>query len=166
MKKILTLLLLAACVGCNTEDDTQKNESANFSGTLKVTSVATPTNTPFELSDVHFELAETKDKTFNLTMHQIRFVATMPMSLTIVIPQLRLTDSDNDGILELSSTVDPIVPYFGGKPYTLLQIPEFSGTYAGGKLAVSFVCKSDNPKFNVNGEPLNHKAVFQGTLLK
>ena len=49
-------------------------------------------------------------------MYNVRFAQSMPMSLNIVIPELKYEDSDNDGIYELTSTADPIIPYIGGKP--------------------------------------------------
>lgn len=165
MKKIFLLLVLAACTACNTEDDTQKPpQTAKFGGTLTVTSNNTPSAEPFELKNVVFEFARDEDGTFNMTMHEIRFASTMPMSLNIVIPKLKYADTDGDGISEFTSTVTPIVPYIGGKPYSAFEIPEFESTLTtGGKLSVTFTCKND--KIPVGGETLDHKAAYHGTML-
>ena len=77
----------------------------------------------------------------------------MPMSLTIVIPELKYEDSDGDGIYELTSTADPIVPYIGGKPYNAFEIPMFTGRLANGG------------QIPVGDETLDHKAVYKGTIL-
>lgn len=164
MKKLFLLLVLAAGTACNTEDDTRTPQTANFGGTLTVTSNNTPSAEPFELKNVHFELAQDEDGTFNMTMHEIRFATTMPMSLNILIPKLEYADTDSDGLYEFRSTVTPIVPYIGGKPYSAFEIPEFESTLTSdGKLDVMFTCKND--KIPVGGETLDHKAVFHGTLL-
>ena len=42
---------------------------------------------------------------------------TIPGRRTPFIPELKYEDSDGDGIYELTSTADPIIPYIGGKPY-------------------------------------------------
>lgn len=165
MKKFLLLLTLAAGTACNTEDDTRTPpQTANFGGTLTVTSNNTPSAAPFELKDVHFEIAQNEDGTFNLTMHEIRFATSMPMSLNIVIPALKYGDANNDGVCEFTSTVTPIVPYIGGKPYSAFQIPEFDCTLTtNGKLSVTFTCRND--KIPVGGETLDHKAIYHGTIL-
>lgn len=165
MKKFLLLFVLAAATACNTEDDTPKPpQTANFGGTLIVTSNNTPSAEPFELKNVRFELARDADGTYNMTMHEIRFATTMPMSLNIVIPKLKYAETDGDGIPEFTSTVTPIVPYIGGKPYSAFEIPEFESTLTSdGKLSVAFTCKND--KIPVGGETLDHRAVYHGTIL-
>lgn len=164
MKKFLLLLALAASVACNTEDDNNNRQKANFGGTLTVTSNhPNSTMVPFEASDVRFELTEDNNGTFKLTMHEIRFAASMPMSLTIVIPELEYEDSNGDGIYELTSTADPIVPYIGGKPYSAFEIPMFTGRLANGGLEVIFTCR--NPRIPVGDETLDHKAQYRGTIL-
>ena len=130
MKKFLLLLALAASVACNTEDEKDSRQSADFGGTLTVTSNRNPEAEPFVASDVTFELTEDNNGLFKLTMHEIRFAASMPMKLTIVIPELKYEDANGDGIYELTSTADPIVPYIGGKPYSDFKIPVFTGRVA------------------------------------
>lgn len=117
MKKLLILLALAACAACNTEDDNDNRQTATFEGTLTITSNQTPSATPFVTNNISFELTEDNSGLFKLTMYNVRFAQSMPMSLNIVIPELKYEDSDNDGIYELTSTADPIIPYIGGKPY-------------------------------------------------
>lgn len=163
MKKFLLLLALAASVACNTEDEKDSRQSADFGGTLTVTSNRNPEAAPFVASDVTFELTEDNNGLFKLTMHEIRFAASMPMKLTIVIPELKYEDANGDGIYELTSTADPIVPYIGGKPYSEFKIPVFTGRVANGGLEVIFTCV--NPQILVGGETLDHKAVFRGTIL-
>lgn len=163
MKKFLLLFALAASVACNTEDEKDSRQSADFGGTLTVTSNRNPEAAPFEASDVTFELTEDNNGLFKLTMHEIRFAASMPMKLTIVIPELKYEDANGDGIYELTSTADPIVPYIGGKPYSEFKIPVFTGRVANGGLEVIFTCV--NPQIPVGGETLDHKAVFRGTIL-
>lgn len=165
MKKLLLLLVLAAGTACNTEDDTQTSpQTAKFGGTLTVTSNNTPSAEPFELKNATFELTQDGDGTYNMTMHEIRFATSMPMSLNIVIPKLKYADTDGNGVPEFISTVTPIVPYIGGKPYSAFEIPDFESTLTSdGKLSVRFTCKND--KIPVGGETLDHKAVFHGTLL-
>ena len=104
MKKLLILLALAACAACNTEDDNDNRQKATFGGTLTVTSNRHPEATPFVASNISFELTEDNSGLFKLTMHEVRFAQSMPMSLTIVIPELKYEDSDGDGIYELTST--------------------------------------------------------------
>ena len=116
MKKLLILLALAACAACNTEDDNDNRQKATFGGTLTITSNQTPSATPFVTNNISFELTEDNSGLFKLTMYNVRFAQSMPMSLNIVIPELKYEDSDNDGIYELTSTADPIIPYIGGKP--------------------------------------------------
>ena len=76
---------------------------------------------------------------------------------------------DGDGIYELTSTADPIIPYIGGKPYYDPQtgkgfaIPMFTGRLANGVLEVIFTCR--NAKIPVGDETLDHKAVYKGTIL-
>jgi len=102
-------------------------------------------------------------------MYNVRFAQSMPMSLNIVIPELKYEDSDNDGIYELTSTADPIIPYIGGKPYYDPQtgkgfaIPMFTGRLANGSLEVIFTCR--NAQIPVGDETLDHKAVYKGTIL-
>lgn len=163
MKKFLLLLALAASVACNTEDEKDSRQSADFGGTLTVTSNRNPEAAPFVASDVTFELTEDNNGLFKLTMHEIRFAASMPMKLTIVIPELKYEDANGDGIYELTSTADPIVPYIGGKPYSEFKIPVFTGRVANGGLEVIFTCV--NAQIPVGGETLDHKAVFRGTIL-
>lgn len=133
MKKLLILLALAACAACNTEDDNDNRQKATFGGTLTITSNQTPSATPFVTNNISFELTEDNSGLFKLTMYNVRFAQSMPMSLNIVIPELKYEDSDNDGIYELTSTADPIIPYIGGKPYYDPQtgkgfaIPMFTG---------------------------------------
>lgn len=117
MKKLLILLALAACAACNTEDDNDNRQTATFGGTLTITSNQTPSATPFVTNNISFELTEDNSGLFKLTMYNVRFAQSMPMSLNIVIPELKYEDSDGDGIYELTSTADPIIPYIGGKPY-------------------------------------------------
>lgn len=162
MKKLLLLFAFAALAACNTEDEKDTRHNATFSGTLTVTSNQSPSSAPFVATNVRFELTEDNDGTFKLTMHEIRFAASMPMALNIVIPALQYRDSNDDGIYELSSTVDPIVPYIGGKPYSAFEIPTFTGRIAENALNVIFDCR--NPKIPVGGESLDHRAEFRGTL--
>ena len=169
MKKLLILLALAACAACNTEDDNDNRQTATFGGTLTITSNQNPEAAPFEASDVTFELSEDNSGLFKLTMHEVRFTSSMPMSLNIVIPELKYEDSDGDGIYELTSTADPIIPYISGKPRydpqtgTGFAIPMFTGRLANGGLEVIFTCRNaDQP---VGDETLDHKAVYKGTIL-
>lgn len=164
MKKFLILLALAASVACNTEDDNDKRREATFGGTLTITSNKTPAAEPFVASNVSFELTESKDGLFKLTMHDVRFAASMPMTLTIVISELKYGDADGDGIYELTSTVDPIVPYIGGKPYSAFEIPMFTGRLAGDALNVIFTCRNAN--IEVGDETLDHRAEYRGKTLK
>lgn len=164
MKKFLILLALAASVACNTEDDNDKRREATFGGTLTITSNKIPAAEPFVASNVSFELTESKDGLFKLTMHDVRFAASMPMTLTIVIPELKYGDADGDGIYELTSTVDPIVPYIGGKPYSAFEIPMFTGRLAGDALNVIFTCRNAN--IEVGDETLDHRAEYRGKTLK
>ena len=170
MKKLLILLALAACAACNTEDDNDNRQKATFGGTLTITSNQTPSATPFVTNNISFELTEDNSGLFKLTMYNVRFAQSMPMSLNIVIPELKYEDSDNDGIYELTSTADPIIPYIGGKPYYDPQtgkgfaIPMF--TAAGSPTAawqVIFTCR--NAQIPVGDETLDHKAVYKGTIL-
>ena len=108
MKKLLILLALAACAACNTEDDNDNRQTATFGGTLTITSNQTPSATPFVTNNISFELTEDNSGLFKLTMYNVRFAQSMPMSLNIVIPELKYEDSDGDGIYELTSTADPI----------------------------------------------------------
>lgn len=163
MKKFLLLLALAASVACNTEDEKDSRQSATFGGTLTVTSNKNPGAEPFEASNVSFELTEGNNGLFNLTMHEVRFAASMPMSLTIVIPELKYEDANGDGVYELTSTADPIVPHIGGKPYSAFEIPLFTGRLANGNLEVIFTCV--NAQIPVGGETLDHKAEYRGTIL-
>ena len=110
MKKLLILLALAACAACNTEDDNDNRQKATFGGTLTITSNQTPSATPFVTNNISFELTEDNSGLFKLTMYNVRFAQSMPMSLNIVIPELKYEDSDNDGIYELTSTADPDHP--------------------------------------------------------
>lgn len=169
MKKLLLLFALAALAACNTEDEKGDSQSVNFAGTLSVSSVQTPSATPFVMTDVHFELSDGNKGLLNLTMHEIRFATSMPMSLNIVIPDLDYADNDGDGIFELTSTADPIIPYIGGKPYFNpatgdgFEIADFKATLADGRLSVSFICR--NPKIPVGAETLDHKAEYHGSIL-
>lgn len=163
MKKLLILLALAACAACNTEDDNDNRQKATFGGTLTVTSNRHPEATPFVASNISFELTEDNSGLFKLTMHEVRFAQSMPMSQTIVIPELKYEDSDGDGIYELTSTADPIVPYIGGKPYNAFEIPMFTGRLANGGLEVIFTCR--NAQIPMGDETLDHKAVYKGTIL-
>ena len=126
MKKLLILLALAACAACNTEDDNDNRQKATFGGTLTITSNQTPSATPFVTNNISFELTEDNSGLFKLTMYNVRFAQSMPMSLNIVIPELKYEDSDNDGIYELTSTADPIIPYIGGQrqPGGDLHLPQ------------------------------------------
>ena len=144
MKKLLILLALAACAACNTEDDNDNRQKATFGGTLTITSNQTPSATPFVTNNISFELTEDNSGLFKLTMYNVRFAQSMPMSLNIVIPELKYEDSDNDGIYELTSTADPIIPANGG-------------------LEVIFTCR--NAQIPVGDETLDHKAVYKGTIL-
>ena len=168
MKKLLILLALAACAACNTEDDNDNRQKATFGGTLTITSNQTPSATPF-VTNISFELTEDNSGLFKLTMYNVRFAQSMPMSLNIVIPELKYEDSDGDGIYELTSTADPIIPYIGGKPYYDPQtgkgfaIPMFTGRLANGSLEVIFTCR--NAQIPVGDETLDHKAVYKGTIL-
>ena len=102
MKKLLILLALAACAACNTEDDNDNRQTATFGGTLTITSNQTPSATPFVTNNISFELTEDNSGLFKLTMYNVRFAQSMPMSLNIVIPELKYEDSDGDGIYELN----------------------------------------------------------------
>ena len=99
MKKLLILLALAACAACNTEDDNDNRQTATFGGTLTITSNQTPSATPFVTNNISFELTEDNSGLFKLTMYNVRFAQSMPMSLNIVIPELKYEDSDGDGRL-------------------------------------------------------------------
>ena len=88
MKKLLILLALAACAACNTEDDNDNRQTATFEGTLTITSNQTPSATPFVTNNISFELTEDNSGLFKLTMYNVRFAQSMPMSLNIVIPEL------------------------------------------------------------------------------
>lgn len=115
------------------KDDNDNRQTATFGGTLTITSNQTPSATPFVTNNISFELTEDNSGLFKLTMYNVRFAQSMPMSLNIVIPELKYEDSDGDGIYELTSTADPIIPYIGGKPYYDPQtgkgfaIPMFTG---------------------------------------
>lgn len=165
MKKLFLLLTIAVLTACNTEDEKPTSISAVYTGKLTVTSNASPDAKPYESeNNIRFEIAEAADGTFNLTMHDIRFAEAMPRPLTIVLPSLRYGDVAGDGFEQIYSTVDPIVPYIGGKPFDSFKILEFRGAYpeSGTRLDISFTCK--NPQIPVGDEPLDHKAFFSGTL--
>lgn len=81
MKKLLILLALAACAACNTEDDNDNRQTATFEGTLTITSNQTPSATPFVTNNISFELTEDNSGLFKLTMYNVRFAQSMPMSL-------------------------------------------------------------------------------------
>lgn len=166
MKKLLTILACAAIfAACNTEEDTGTPKQTNFAGTLTVTSNhENSTTAPYTASNVHYSVTEGDDKTLILTMNDIRFAVGMPKGMTIVIPSLTFEDTHADGVLTLTSTVDPIVPYLGGKPYNAFEILDFQGTYSSGRLQVSFTCK--NSRIPVGEETLDHKAVYSGTILR
>ena len=154
MKKLLILLALAACAACNTEDDNDNRQTATFGGTLTITSNQTPSATPFVTNNISFELTEDNSGLFKLTMYNVRFAQSMPMSLNIVIPELKYEDSDGDGIYELTSTAQT------GKGFA---IPMFTGRLANGVLEVIFTCR--NAQIPVGDETLDHKAVYKGTIL-
>lgn len=164
MKRIFLLLTLAALTACNTEEEKPTSTSAVYTGRLTVTSNASPDAAAFSLENIRFAIAETSDGTFNLTMHDIRFAEAMPRPLTIVLPSLRYGDVAGDGFEQIYSTVDPVVPYIGGKPFQSFQILGFTGAYpeSGKRLDISFTCK--NPQIPVGDETLDHKAIFTGTL--
>lgn len=166
MKKLLILLACLTAAACNTEEEKPQKTSAVYGGTLAVTSNASPEAAPFVLSGVRFELTEDGGGLLNLTMHEIRFAESMPMALNIVIPTLQDTATDEKGTYSLRSTEDPIVPYIGGKPYSLFEIDGFTGELSGNGTAldIAFTCR--NPKIDVGGEPLDHRACFTGTLIK
>lgn len=169
MKKFLLLLALAALVACNTEEDNNNRQKATFGGTLTITSNQNLEAAPFVASDVTFELSEDNSGLFKLTMQNVRFASSMSMPLNIVIPELKYEDSDGDGIYELMSTADPIIPYIGDKPRYDPQtgegfaIPMFTGRLANGGLEVIFTCR--NPRIPVGDETLDHKAQYRGTIL-
>lgn len=164
MKKLLLLLALAVATACNTEDERPLTTSATYAGTLTVTSNASPEAAPFSMDDARYEMSEGEGGTFNLTMHEIRFAQTMPMSLTIVLPELRTLSESKKGVYEIVSTVTPIVPYIGGKPYAAFEILDFEASFtrSGSELQVAFTCR--NPRISVGSESLDHRAVFSGTI--
>ena len=135
---------------------------------LTITSNQTPSATPFVTNNISFELTEDNSGLFKLTMYNVRFAQSMPMSLNIVIPELKYEDSDGDGIYELTSTADPIIPYIGGKPYYDPQtgkgfaIPMFTGRLANGVLEVIFTCR--NAQIPV-GARHSTTSLYKGTIL-
>lgn len=141
MKKLLILLALAACAACNTEDDNDNRQTATFGGTLTITSNQTPSATPFVTNNISFELTEDNSGLFKLTMYNVRFAQSMPMSLNIVIPELNYDPQTGKGF----------------------AIPMFTGRLANGVLEVIFTCR--NAKIPVGDETLDHKAVYKGTIL-
>ena len=95
MKKLLILLALAACAACNTEDDNDNRQTATFGGTLTITSNQTPSATPFVTNNISFELTEDNSGLFKLTMYNVRFAQSMPMSLLSSTYKCNFLGADN-----------------------------------------------------------------------
>lgn len=163
MKKLLFLFVAAALAACNTEDEEPAAASVSrFDGTLTVTSNGSPDAEPYILTDAIFEIGDGESGTTDLTMSRIRFAESMPMALTIVIPDLGFASGAEQ--TKIYSNPDPIVPYIGGKPYSAFEIPDFEGSYSNGVLRIVFVCR--NPAIPVGDGTLDHTARFEGTLLQ
>lgn len=160
MKKLLILFAFAALAACDSKEDNTLPVSAtdNFGGSLTVTDNTAPEADPYTASNVKFSLTRTDDLLITLTMNDIRFAATMPMGMTIEIPKLKSV-TIGEGIV-MTSTVDPIIPYIGSRPYPEFEILNFSCELSGGRLRVSFTCKHESDKMT-----LDHKAVYSGALL-
>lgn len=164
MKKLLILCTFAAFfAACNTEEgDTPPPtpQEGEYIGTLIVTDNTQTPPTEARSANIHYILTRSTDGLLSLTMSNIRFVASMPMALTIVIPKLRLENK------MLISTQDPIIAEMGGKPQPAFGISQFSGRVDNDQLDVTFTCIADNPLGPARPLQLNHKAVYKGKILK
>ncbi|WP_295936974.1 hypothetical protein [uncultured Alistipes sp.] len=157
MKKLLLLLTLAAFIACNTEDEEGNKLSVTYNGTVTVTDNTVDGVPPYIQENAKYELAESGGL-YKLTMKEIKFAAQMP-ALNITIPKLMVEDLDGDGVYTLRSTVDPIIPYIGDKPYEIYGILNFTGTLVDDQMTVRFLCKSTQMG-------LDHQVNYTGTAMQ
>lgn len=110
MKKIISVLFMGiALMLCSCEPDADQNfEKQTFSGTVSVEY----NNEKYDNENIIVDVEEASEGFLTLTIHSIRFVPKMPVTIDVTYPNVPYTKS-NDNI---TFFIDSIVPMMGTTP--------------------------------------------------
>lgn len=136
MKKTVFMLaaIAAVLVSCNekeAEDAPIRPQEADYIGTVTVTF----RETDYDNEDISVNFTPNeKGDSASITIHQIRFVPQMPVTIDITIPSIALSSTDQ--VVTLSG--DSIVPLaLGGSPYPRYTVTGLTGELKGNDLNFS-----------------------------
>lgn len=131
MKQLLILsTLLLAAIACEKSEDpeTPVPQPADYAGTVTVEFEGTS----FDNEDISVSFEPSEDgATASVTIHQIKFVPQMPITIDVTIPDIVLTVSGGKTLLSCES-VDPIAM---GGPYPRYHVSGLSGALEGDNLS-------------------------------
>lgn len=125
----LAAALLVAC-GKNNPDTPIVPEKADYTGTVTVIYQEAPFDN--ENISVDFEPAE-DGQTASITIHQIRFVPQMPVTIDVTIPDIAVSSTSEKLVLRCEETI----PEAMGGPYPRYIVTDLTGEIVGGELNFS-----------------------------
>ncbi|MFI3317429.1 MAG: hypothetical protein SNF93_07745 [Rikenellaceae bacterium] len=136
MKKLLSMLLIVAAAlttSCDQIEDALETllgtgDEVSYSGDLNVSVSGI---TAYSDEDVEFTIAQ-NDGSIDLTMKEVKFSESMPVTLTIKTSDVPAADG--------SFSISTITPTVGGVEMDSYEITNMSGTYDTDGLTVSFEC--------------------------
>lgn len=121
---LAALSLFAAGCGKEETETAVTPQQAGYTGTVTVTYQEKDYDNP----DIRVDFTPSEDgKTATLTMHKIKFVPQMPVTIDVTIPDVALTVSGKTVTLACDG-VDPIAM---GGPVSRYHVKNLTGTLAG-----------------------------------
>jgi len=144
---ILATLFAGACSKDETEEEPLPYTGSSYLGTVTV--LYNGEDYDNENITVDLSANEPADGTLSMTIHQIRFVPQMPVTVDVSIPTVKYTRTD-DGI---TFSADSVVPYSGVVPVERYLVTGLEGSVKG-----------DDCTFTVNFGA--YPTSFNGTVVK
>lgn len=122
-------LFLIAC-GKETTDAPMLPEVADYVGTVSVRYNAEP----FDNEGIHVNFTPAEDgQTASITLHQIRFVPQMPVTIDVTIPGIVLLKGKD----KISLSCEKCIPLAMGGEYPKYTVTDLRGEIVGDELAFS-----------------------------
>ena len=124
------LLVAAACQKNDEAEEVKKPVKAEYKGTVTVTYQEQDYDNP----DILVSYDPNEDGTLvSITLHKIKFVPQMPVTVDVTIPDVAVSDKDGKKVLTCGE-VDPISM---GGPMERYKVTGFSGEVQGDNLSFS-----------------------------
>lgn len=110
MKKIYTILCMGlAMIMCSCEPDADQNfDDQTFKGTVSVDYK----DATYDNNDIIVEVEEASEGLLDITIHSIKFVPQMPVTIDVTFPNVPYTKSKDN----ITFFIDTVVPTMGPTP--------------------------------------------------